>query len=69
MVNNGLPVKTLNIQHRMRPEVSKYMRHIYDRLDDHPSVENRDHIRGKLVEHANFFHFSKYIFENCLNAA
>jgi len=47
MVNNGLPVKTLNIQHRMRPEVSKYMRHIYDRLDDHSSVENRLSVKGE----------------------
>ncbi|KAF6024122.1 ZNFX1 [Bugula neritina] len=46
MVNNGLPVKTLNIQHRMRPEVSKYMRHIYDRLDDHHSIMNRESVKG-----------------------
>jgi len=48
MVNNGLPVKTLNIQHRMRPEVSKYMRHIYDRLDDHHSIMNRESVKGEL---------------------
>ena len=47
MVNNKLPVKTLNIQHRMRPEVSKFIRtNIYDRLDDHTSVLGREHIRG-----------------------
>ncbi|XP_067945815.1 NFX1-type zinc finger-containing protein 1-like [Watersipora subatra] len=47
MVNNGLPISTLNIQHRMRPEISKYIRgHIYDRLDDHQSVLDRDPVEG-----------------------
>ncbi|KAF6028545.1 ZNFX1 [Bugula neritina] len=54
MVNNGLPVKTLNIQHRMRPEVSKYMRHIYDGLDDHSSVENRLSVKG-MAKYVFFF--------------
>ncbi|KAF6036075.1 ZNFX1 [Bugula neritina] len=57
MVNNGLPVKTLNIQHRMRPEVSKYMRHIYDRLDDHPSVIGRSHVEG-ITKDVYFFNHS-----------
>lgn len=48
MVNNKLPVKTLNIQHRMRPEVSKFMNHIYkDGLRDHRSVMGRDMVEGK----------------------
>lgn len=46
MVNNKLPVKTLNVQHRMRPEISKYVRPIYDQLDDHMSVENRPVVKG-----------------------
>ncbi|XP_067947241.1 NFX1-type zinc finger-containing protein 1-like [Watersipora subatra] len=47
MVNNGLPVNTLNIQHRMRPEISKYIRgHVYDSLDDHPSVLERAAVKG-----------------------
>ena len=46
MVNNNLPVNTLDIQHRMRPEVSKYVRHIYEKLDDHPSVMQRPPISG-----------------------
>ena len=46
MVNNKLPVKTLNVQHRMRPEISKYVRPIYDMLDDHISVEERPVIKG-----------------------
>ena len=47
MVNNGLPVKTLNIQHRMRPEVSKYIRgHIYEDLENHPSVIDREPVEG-----------------------
>ena len=50
MVNNRLPVNTLNIQHRMRPEVSKFMKHIYeDGLMDHRSVLGREKIEGKLV--------------------
>lgn len=51
MVNNKLPVKTLNIQHRMRPEVSKFMKHIYeDGLADHQSVKGRDKIEGNLLD-------------------
>lgn len=47
MVNNGLPLATLETQHRMRPEVSKYMRNIYDKLYDSPVVLSREGIRGK----------------------
>ena len=56
MVNNGLPVKTLNIQHRMRPEISKYIRgNIYEKLDDHQSVMNRPAVRGiTLCSYSSF---------------
>ena len=47
MINNGMPVKTLDTQHRMRPEVSKYMTHIYETLLDHETVTDREPIRGE----------------------
>jgi len=53
MVKNGVPLKTLDTQHRMRPEVSKFMKHIYAKLDDHESVLNRD-----LVEGSNLYYNS-----------
>jgi len=46
-VKNGLPVKSLNIQHRMRPEISSFMRNIYPQLEDHSSTRNRPVIRGR----------------------
>eukprot|EP01041_Mallomonas_annulata_P009811 gene9811-20409_t len=43
----GFPVSRLNIQHRMRPEISSIVRNTtYSDLADHPRVFNRDHIRG-----------------------
>jgi superfamily I DNA and/or RNA helicase len=43
----GFPFIILNIQHRMRPEISSLIRCMtYPDLEDHPSVLNRDHIRG-----------------------
>lgn len=47
MINNGFPVVTLDTQHRMRPEISVYMKYIYDKLYDHESVINREPIRGQ----------------------
>ena len=52
MINNGQNVVTLENQHRMRPDISSVMRHIYPKLKDHSSVLNYDQIRG--VE-ANIF--------------
>ena len=45
-INNHLPHTTLNEQHRMRPEISMFVRNIYGRLDDHESVYGREAIRG-----------------------
>jgi SpoVK/Ycf46/Vps4 family AAA+-type ATPase len=43
----GFPVHTLSIQHRMRPEISELIRRsTYLALEDHPSVRGRDDIRG-----------------------
>jgi hypothetical protein len=40
-------LETLNVQHRMAPCVSKYVRTLtYPRLQDHPSVSQREPLRG-----------------------
>ncbi|KAH9488055.1 NFX1-type zinc finger-containing protein 1 [Bulinus truncatus] len=46
LVKNGLPHTVLQKQHRMRPEISKLMKHIYPDLQDHESVKSYDHVRG-----------------------
>ena len=46
MVNNGMECPMLEIQHRMRPEISKLLRHIYPKLQDHHSVMNYPNIMG-----------------------
>ncbi|CAF1289347.1 unnamed protein product [Adineta steineri] len=53
-VRNNFPSVRLNIQHRMRPEISHVMKHFYDDLEDHESVlTERPDIRG--VENSVFF--------------
>ncbi|KAF6021733.1 ZNFX1 [Bugula neritina] len=59
MVKNGVPLKTLDTQHRMRPEVSKFMKHIYAKLDDHESVLNRDLVEGMKSPVYFFNHSTK----------
>lgn len=46
LIKNKVPHMTLKEQHRMRPEISRIMRHIYPDLQDHISVHIYDHIRG-----------------------
>ena len=46
MVKNGLRFDCLELQHRMRPEISILMKHIYDDLKDHESVKHFDSIKG-----------------------
>ncbi|KAK3589661.1 hypothetical protein CHS0354_015165 [Potamilus streckersoni] len=46
MVNNGIQCDCLEEQHRMRPEISMLLRHIYPNLRDHESVSEYEHIRG-----------------------
>ncbi|XP_074655169.1 NFX1-type zinc finger-containing protein 1-like isoform X2 [Tubulanus polymorphus] len=44
---NGQPIKTLQLQHRMRPEISRLLvPHIYESLIDHDSVKDFDDIKG-----------------------
>ncbi|CAF0725958.1 unnamed protein product [Adineta steineri] len=46
-VKNNFPNVRLNIQHRMRPEVARIMKHFYDDLEDHVSVTTeRPPVRG-----------------------
>lgn len=46
MVNNGIKCYTLNTQHRMRPEISKLMKHIYPTLDDGDKVKTYNPVKG-----------------------
>ncbi|KAL3847660.1 hypothetical protein ACJMK2_018561 [Sinanodonta woodiana] len=46
MVNNGIQCDCLEEQHRMRPEISMLLQHIYHNLRDHASVTEYEHIRG-----------------------
>ncbi|XP_023929947.1 NFX1-type zinc finger-containing protein 1-like [Lingula anatina] len=46
MLNNGMQVNCLQLQHRMRPEIATLLRHIYPELQNHPSVEDAEDIRG-----------------------
>ena len=44
---NDLPHATLLIQHRMRPEIARLVcPHIYDQLENHPSVEQYGNVKG-----------------------
>ena len=53
MILNGIPFNSLELQHRMKPEISHLMRHIYDNLRNHESVYLFESIRG--VSHNIFF--------------
>ncbi|OWF37809.1 NFX1-type zinc finger-containing protein 1-like isoform X2 [Mizuhopecten yessoensis] len=46
MIKNEINFVTLELQHRMRPEISKHMRHIYPELRDHPSVFGMKDVLG-----------------------
>ncbi|KAK3589664.1 hypothetical protein CHS0354_015168 [Potamilus streckersoni] len=46
MVNNGIQCDCLEEQHRMRPEISMLLLHIYRNLRDHVSVADYEHIKG-----------------------
>ena len=55
---NGIPYVTLGVQHRMRPEIARLVcPHIYDRLENHESVEGYSHVDGigkdvAFIDHA-----------------
>ncbi|KAL4221265.1 NFX1-type zinc finger-containing protein 1 [Mactra antiquata] len=46
MVKLGRDYSTLNLQHRMRPQISSIVRHIYPDLQDHESVEEYPNVKG-----------------------
>ena len=58
-MKNGMPFERLKLQHRMRPEISKMLEHIYfsPKLENHESVMNFENIKGVarnmyFVDHA-----------------
>jgi len=54
MVRNNIMCHTLNVQHRMRPEISRLIKpHIYPDLLDHESTMDRSPILG-FEEHFKF---------------
>ncbi|EFA00122.1 NFX1-type zinc finger-containing protein 1 [Tribolium castaneum] len=64
MIRNNIHCYTLNVQHRMRPEISSLIRPtIYDFLEDHPSVYNRPKISG--VDNCVFFIDHTHAEEEC----
>ncbi|BFZ12701.1 hypothetical protein BsWGS_15740 [Bradybaena similaris] len=46
LIKNRVPHELLTKQHRMRPEISQIIRHIYPDLEDDQSVTNYEKIRG-----------------------
>ncbi len=46
MVRNGMKCHTLDTQHRMRPEIARLMKFIYDDLKNHVTVESFEDILG-----------------------
>lgn len=46
LVRSNFPYCTLEVQHRMRPDISKLIKHTYPTLRDAPSVLKRSNIRG-----------------------
>ncbi|CAL1544827.1 unnamed protein product [Lymnaea stagnalis] len=46
LIKNGVPHVLLKEQHRMRPEISKIMQHIYPELQNHLSVFEYARVRG-----------------------
>ncbi|RUS87439.1 hypothetical protein EGW08_004814, partial [Elysia chlorotica] len=46
LVNNGVPSVMLEEQHRMRPEIAQFIRHIYPSLQDHATVKFYGNIEG-----------------------
>ncbi|XP_074497910.1 NFX1-type zinc finger-containing protein 1 isoform X1 [Sebastes fasciatus] len=59
LVKMGLPFVRLDYQHRMRPDIARLLTpHIYDKLENHPSVLDYENIKGIttnlfFVEHSH----------------
>ncbi|XP_067659755.1 NFX1-type zinc finger-containing protein 1-like [Haliotis asinina] len=63
MINNGLHCDCLELQHRMRPSISKVLRHIYEKLKDHESVFGYKDVLG-ISENIYFINHSVQESEN-----
>ncbi|XP_044270386.1 NFX1-type zinc finger-containing protein 1-like [Tribolium madens] len=64
MVVNKIQLHTLNVQHRMRPEIASLISPtIYPTLQDHPSVNERPDIKG--VDNCLFFIDHNHAEVNC----
>lgn len=46
LIHKKYPVTTLEVQHRMRPEISQFLRRTYLTLRDHDNTKRRDSIKG-----------------------
>uniref|UniRef100_T1IT09 RZ-type domain-containing protein n=1 Tax=Strigamia maritima TaxID=126957 RepID=T1IT09_STRMM len=47
LIRNNVRYETLQLQHRMRPEISQILKpHIYETLEDHPSVREYPRVKG-----------------------
>ncbi|XP_071505626.1 NFX1-type zinc finger-containing protein 1-like [Diadema antillarum] len=57
MIKNEFPCQRLNLQHRMRPEISRLMKldKLYPNLEDHESVEHLEDIEG-VTKNIFFIH-------------
>ncbi|XP_026685976.1 LOW QUALITY PROTEIN: NFX1-type zinc finger-containing protein 1-like [Diaphorina citri] len=57
MINNDLPHVTLQVQHRMRPEICELLTpNIYDTLINHPSVTKLPNVKGMPMNVQFFDH-------------
>ena len=61
MVKVGIPCERLSVQHRMRPEIAALMKHIYEDLENHRSVEEYNDIKGVK---RNMFFINHHQLEN-----
>ncbi|KAK3589654.1 hypothetical protein CHS0354_015152 [Potamilus streckersoni] len=59
MTNNKFPFQCLQLQHRMRPEISELMHNIYSDLQDHPCVQKFDNIKG-VAKNLYFINHSEW---------
>ena len=63
MVNVGIQCERLSVQHRMRPEIAALMKHIYNDLENHESVEKYEDIKG--MKKNMFFISHSHLEEPC----
>ena len=63
MVNVGIQCERLSVQHRMRPEIAALMKHIYENLENHESVEKYENIKG--MKKNMFFIDHNYLEMSC----